>query len=94
MKGAPAEKWVESTTPDDPTRDVAVRALRNRLGAVLHWLRQAACNADKDVEHVYQLRVWSRRATAVRTENVVVRPDSAAKAFVGVGGVLPADAGR
>jgi hypothetical protein len=29
----------------------------------------------------------------VRTENVVARPDSAAKAFVGVGGVSPADAG-
>jgi hypothetical protein len=29
----------------------------------------------------------------VRTENVVGRPDSAAKAFVGVVGVSPADAG-
>jgi hypothetical protein len=34
------------------------------------------------------------RRMLVRTENVVGRPDSAAKAFVGVGGVLPADAGR
>ena len=32
-------------------------------------------------------------APAVRTEIVVVRPDSAAKAFVGAGGVSPADAG-
>jgi len=30
---------------------------------------------------------------AVRTENVVARPDSATKAFVGAGGVSPADAG-
>jgi hypothetical protein len=29
----------------------------------------------------------------VRTENIVVRPDSAAKAFVGVGDVSPTDAG-
>jgi hypothetical protein len=29
----------------------------------------------------------------VRTENVIARPDSTAKAFVGVGGVSPADAG-
>ncbi len=64
MKRAPAEKWVEGITPEDRTRDIAVGALRSRLGAVLHWLRQAACNADKDVEHVHQLRVWSRRATA------------------------------
>jgi CHAD domain-containing protein len=64
MKGAPAGKWVEGTTPDDRTRDVAVGALRGRLGAVLHWLREAACHAEKDAEHVHQLRVWSRRATA------------------------------
>ena len=30
--------------------------------------------------------------TPVRSENVVARPDSAAKAFVGAGGVSPADA--
>jgi hypothetical protein len=29
----------------------------------------------------------------VRTENVVARPDSVAKAFVGAGGVSPTDAG-
>jgi predicted glycosyltransferase len=33
------------------------------------------------------------RETAVRTEIVVVRSDSAAKAFVGAGGVSPAEAG-
>jgi CHAD domain-containing protein/uncharacterized protein Yka (UPF0111/DUF47 family) len=64
MKGAPAEKWVDGTTPEDQTRDAAVSALRSRLGAVIHWLHQAACNAEQDVEDVHQLRVWSRRATA------------------------------
>jgi CHAD domain-containing protein len=64
MRCAPAEKWVEDATLDDRTPDVAVGALRGRLGAVFHWLRQAACNAEKDAENVHRLRVWSRRATA------------------------------
>ena len=64
MMSEPEEKWADGTTPDDQTRDVAVRALRRRLDAVLYWLRQAARHAEKDIEHIHHLRVWSRRATA------------------------------
>src|SRR5688572_28787502 len=58
------EKWVEGVSPDDRTCDVAVRSLRGRLRAVLHYLPLAADKAQEDVEHVHQLRVWTRRATA------------------------------
>jgi CHAD domain-containing protein len=65
MKGAPTEKWIQGVSPADRISDVAVRTLPGRLGAVRYYLPLAAENADEDLEHVHQLRVWTRRATAV-----------------------------
>jgi CHAD domain-containing protein len=64
MKTAALEKWIEAGAADERTTDVAVRTLEGRLGAVLHYLPLAAKKADEDVEHVHQLRVWTRRAAA------------------------------
>lgn len=64
MIGPPSDKWIPDVLPDDRTVDVAVRTLRNRLGAVQHYLVLAAEKEDDDGEHVHQLRVWSRRAMA------------------------------
>src|SRR5436305_778371 len=58
------EKWIEGVSPDDPTGEVAARALRDRLAAVRHYLPLAAERAGEDMEYVHDLRVWSRRAAA------------------------------
>jgi CHAD domain-containing protein len=58
------ERWVYGRSPDDRITDVALRTLQGRLGTVLHHLRLAAEKAGEDIEHVHQLRVWTRRATA------------------------------
>ena len=63
-KGALTEKWIQGVSPADRTSDVAVRTLAGPLGAVLYYLPLAAEKADEDLEHVHQLRVWTRRATA------------------------------
>jgi CHAD domain-containing protein/uncharacterized protein Yka (UPF0111/DUF47 family) len=64
MQGIHEEKWLEGVRPDDSTVDVAVLALRNRLEAVQHFLPLAANDADKDIEYVHQLRIWTRRAAS------------------------------
>jgi CHAD domain-containing protein len=56
-------KWAEAT-PDEQVRVVATRSLGDRLEAVRDYLKKAAFEADKDVEYVHQMRVWSRRAHA------------------------------
>jgi CHAD domain-containing protein len=59
------DKWVLDVSPDDRPADVAVCALKARLGAVRHWLSRAAQKEDHDnLEGVHQLRVWTRRAAA------------------------------
>lgn len=58
------DKWVQDVGPDDRLRDVAVRTLEARLDAVRHFLPLAAEKAEEDSEHVHQLRVWTRRASA------------------------------
>lgn len=63
MEGV-TEKWVEGIAPEERVGEVASRTLQGRLGAVLHYLPLAAEKADEDLEHVHQLRVWARRATA------------------------------
>lgn len=63
MKGALPEKWIEAAAGDRPS-DVALLTLQNRLGAVLQCLPPAAKKHKQDVEHVHQLRIWTRRATA------------------------------
>jgi len=57
-------KWNGNTSPEDPVADVARQTLQTRLAAVRHYLPLAAEKASEDVEHVHQLRVFSRRATA------------------------------
>jgi len=64
MTGPPSDRWIPDVLPHDRTVDVAVRTLRNRLSAVLHYLVLAAEKEDEAGEHVHQLRVWSRRAMA------------------------------
>lgn len=64
MAGRPPDKWILDVLPQDIAVDVAGRTLRNRLDGVLHYLTLAAEEEGGDGEHVHQLRVWSRRATA------------------------------
>src|SRR5690349_4224107 len=59
-----AGKWLEGVNPDDQAGEVAVLALRVRLGAVAHYLPLAAERSGEDAEYVHQLRVWTRRAAA------------------------------
>jgi triphosphatase len=64
MKVAITDKWLPDLSPDERTHTVAVLTLHSRLDAVQHFLPLAAEKADEEVEHVHQLRVWTRRATA------------------------------
>jgi CHAD domain-containing protein len=64
MEPARPEKWIHGITADDETCKVARRTLWARLSAVLHYLPLAAEKAGEDVEHVHELRVYTRRATA------------------------------
>lgn len=64
MESAFTEKWIQGTSPDDRTSEVAAGTLRSRFGAVLHYLPLAAKKAEEDLEYVHLLRVWTRRATA------------------------------
>lgn len=57
-------KWIKSAAPNDPVSAVAKRSLQARLKRVRRYLPLAAAQADEDVEHVHQLRVWTRRAGA------------------------------
>jgi CHAD domain-containing protein len=58
------DKWVQGVSLDDRATDVAVRTLQARLAGVQHYLPLAAEQAEKDVEYVHLLRVWTRRAAA------------------------------
>src|SRR5262245_2600601 len=64
MKSPPTDKWVEPIREGEAVAGVAVRSLRHRLDAVLHYLPLAAEQAGQSGEHVHQLRVWTRRADA------------------------------
>jgi CHAD domain-containing protein len=64
MKQAITDKWLPELSPGEPIHTAAVRALQDRLGAVQYYLPLAAKKAEEDLEHVHQLRVWTRRATA------------------------------
>lgn len=56
-------KWMEAS-PDELLEDVAVRSLDARLQAVMHFVPLAAMQPEQDIEHVHQMRVWARRASA------------------------------
>lgn len=57
-------KWIRGVSHDDRAEDVAGTTLQTRLEVVQHYLPLAARKAHKDVEHVHQLRVSTRRAMA------------------------------
>jgi CHAD domain-containing protein len=64
MTTARLDKWAPGVSPDDRTNDVAARTLQARLAAIQHYWPLAAEKAEEDIEHVHQLRVWARRASA------------------------------
>ncbi|MBN9118023.1 MAG: CHAD domain-containing protein [Planctomycetes bacterium] len=57
-------KWIEGLTPGMSVTDAARTTLVARFAVVRHFLPLAAEKAREDVEHVHQLRVGTRRATA------------------------------
>jgi CHAD domain-containing protein len=57
-------KWIPNLRPTTPVADAARHALTLRLEVVRHYLPLAVHEYDKDVEHVHQLRVGTRRAGA------------------------------
>lgn len=64
MTSTGMDKWIEGTSPEDRVQDVARQTLEARLAAVQHFLPLAAEKAEEDIEHVHQLRVFTRRTTA------------------------------
>ncbi|WP_442481478.1 CHAD domain-containing protein [Aeoliella sp. SH292] len=59
-----ADKWVSEVSTTTPMSEVVTRALKLRLGDVIHSLPLAAHLADEQVEYVHAARVATRRATA------------------------------
>jgi CHAD domain-containing protein len=57
-------KWIPDLTPTTPLADAARHALTIRFDVVRHYLPLALQEADKDPEHIHQLRVGTRRAAA------------------------------
>lgn len=57
-------KWIPELTADLPVADAARLALTLRFDTVRHFLPLALQEAEKDVEHIHQLRVSTRRARA------------------------------
>jgi CHAD domain-containing protein len=58
-------KWISDLTQATPVATAARHSLKVRLKVVHHYLDLALREPEKDVEHVHQLRVASRRAAAV-----------------------------
>ena len=61
---AASGKWIDGLSPETKVVDAARRSLEARLAVVAHCLPLAAHLAEHDIEHVHQLRVATRRATA------------------------------
>jgi CHAD domain-containing protein len=57
-------KWISDLTGTTPLDNAARHVLSVRLDVVRHYLPLALREADKDPEHVHQLRVATRRARA------------------------------
>lgn len=57
-------KWISGLKTKMPLQDAAAIVLPIRLKAVLHHLPLAVQNAARDIEHVHQLRVATRRMAA------------------------------
>jgi CHAD domain-containing protein len=64
VKATADGKWIRDLTASTPLADAARRVLTVRLQTVRDCLRLALYEADKDPEHVHQLRVGTRRAQA------------------------------
>lgn len=60
---AKASKWIEAAV-NEPTCDVAKRALWSRLGPLQYYLNLAANKPQDQIEYLHQMRTWSRRARA------------------------------
>ena len=74
------DKWWTQASGDDPVTKVARRALRHRLRAVSHFLKQAEGTTSRTPELVHQLRVWCRRtATALQMFEKLTPKRSAGK---------------
>jgi CHAD domain-containing protein len=59
-----SKKWAEECDPDLPARQFARATLAERVDVVEQLLPRAAHHSDEDIEHVHQLRVGCRRASA------------------------------
>jgi CHAD domain-containing protein len=57
-------KWISGLQPDTPLVEAARHAVFVRLQVVRDCLPRAVAEADRDPEHVHQLRVGTRRADA------------------------------
>jgi CHAD domain-containing protein len=57
-------KWLTDLKGETPLAEAARQVLEARLGAIPERLAQAVFEADKDPEHVHQLRVLTRRGGA------------------------------
>lgn len=57
-------KWIPGIHGDTPLVVAARRVLKRRLAAVAHFAPLAADASQRDVEHVHQLRVATRRSAA------------------------------
>jgi CHAD domain-containing protein len=72
-------KWISELMAQTPVADAARRALTVRLEVVRDWLPLALHEADKDPEHVHQLRVGTRRARAALDIFALCLPQKAHK---------------
>ncbi len=59
-----ATKWAEMVSSEQPAREFARQVLTERMAAVESLLPLSAHHYREDVEHVHQLRVGCRRASA------------------------------
>lgn len=60
-----AGKWIPELVASTPVADAARLALAKRLAVTRDYLQLALAEPEKDIEHVHQLRVGTRRAGAV-----------------------------
>ncbi len=75
----PGGKWISDLTAQTPVADAARHALTVRLKVVREYLPLALHEADKDPEHVHQLRVGTRRARAALDIFALCLPQKAYK---------------
>lgn len=66
-------KWIDAV-PDQSVVEVAAHSLQTRFNPVLELLPLAAYLADRDVEFVHQLRVWTRRTSSALSLYVDLLP--------------------